>query len=86
MKNKLSSLALLAGLTMWIPSFAVADTQTNTCNEVEKILSSLSKENLIQIRDSYSTKIKWGSEIERAANEENAEFVACVDSIIKKSK
>ena len=84
-KNKLWGLALLAGLVIWVPSFAVADTQANTCWEVERIFSSFSKENLTQIKEFYSVKIKWGSEIERTANEENAKFAACIDTILKKN-
>ncbi|EKD65802.1 MAG: hypothetical protein ACD_49C00085G0017 [uncultured bacterium (gcode 4)] len=85
MKNKLWSLALLAGLVVWVPSFAIADTQANTCGEVERIFSWFSKENLVQIKEAYSIKIKWTLEIERHANEENEKFVACVDTILKKN-
>ncbi|MCK9272486.1 hypothetical protein M0P65_02970 [Candidatus Gracilibacteria bacterium] len=84
-KNKLYGLALLAGLTVGVPSFAIAEVQANTCGEVEKIFSSFSKENLTQIKEFYSVKIKGNSEIERTANEENAKFVACVDTILKKN-
>lgn len=85
MGNKLSSLALLASLTVLSPSFAVADTQANTCGEVEKIFSWFSKENLVQIKEFYSVKIKWNSEIERTANEENAKFANCIAEILKKN-